>query len=211
MNLQRNGPIVSYNVYYQQLPGQPRAPASSPCVTSACVMLVEAPITNATLPSLNKYVEYIVYVTASTMIGEGPASTSMSLLTSPDVPTGPVQNIGATATSSTSILLQWDPPAITLQNGPIQGYQIQWSRISSSFTNPGRLSSFAVPTSSLTVQSANITNAGTSYFEVKGLCAVLIVRMLIDVLHLFQIWKASFSTTSASWRTQALATVRSQS
>ena len=167
--LQRNGPILSYNVYYQQAPNQPRAPASSPCVSSSCVVTVVAPSTSTPLTMLDKYVEYIVYVTASTMIGEGPASNSETLLTSPDVPAGTVQNIGALSESSTSIILQWDPPSITLQNGPIEGYMISWTRISSAYANPSRLSTFAVPSSALLVGLVNITDVATSSYEVTGL------------------------------------------
>lgn len=43
---------------------------------------------------------------------------------------GPVENLQAQAMSSTSIQASWDPPAYA--NGPIQGYRLLWTEISTS-------------------------------------------------------------------------------
>ncbi|XP_048463873.1 phosphatidylinositol phosphatase PTPRQ [Rhincodon typus] len=66
------------------------------------------------------YTEYIIRVSAFTIVGEGPP-TNISLKTQEYVPSS-VQNVTYQNITSTSILILWDPPAIP--NGIITHYTI---------------------------------------------------------------------------------------
>ncbi|XP_048405543.2 phosphatidylinositol phosphatase PTPRQ isoform X2 [Stegostoma tigrinum] len=66
------------------------------------------------------YTEYVIRVSAFTIVGEGPP-TNISLKTQEYVPSS-VQNVTYQNITSTSILILWDPPAIS--NGIITHYTI---------------------------------------------------------------------------------------
>jgi len=126
-------------------------------------------MTSVQILNLEKYLNYSIQISASNAAGEGPLTVPFYQITSIDVPTGTVQNLSASAASSTSITVSWTPPFITDQNGPILGYRVSWTRISSAFTDPSRAASGVVPTSSLVVGAAGIFDAQESSIVVSGL------------------------------------------
>ena len=132
-------------------------------------MSIAAPASSITIPSLEKYVNYTVQISAWTAVGEGKLSGLVSSLTSPDIPQGTVQNVATNSPSSTSIIVSWEPPLITLQNGPIQGYRVSWTRIDSNYTNPTLPRTATILSSLLVVGIAGISNVATSNITISGM------------------------------------------
>ena len=171
--LMRNGPIVSYTIYYQRVNG-PRVHGafSDHCAVNTngfCSLSINAPASSITIPSLEKYVNYTVQISAWTAVGEGKLSGLVSSLTSPDIPQGTVQNVATNSPSSTSVFVSWDPPVITLQNGPIQGYRVSWTRIDSAYTNPALPKTAVILPSLLVVGIAGISNTVASSITISGM------------------------------------------
>ncbi|UYV73146.1 PTPRD [Cordylochernes scorpioides] len=75
------------------------------------------------LGDLQKWTSYSVWVIAGTTVGDGPPSPPFHVRTDEDVPGEPHQ-VKVTPINSTTILVQWQPPADRDRNGLIRGYQI---------------------------------------------------------------------------------------
>jgi receptor-type tyrosine-protein phosphatase Q len=77
-----------------------------------------------TVSGLEEYCRYDCQITAGTIIGSGPYSSRVQLLTAEDAPSAPPQNLMGSAQSDTIIDLTWTaPPAIDI-NGVIRYYSI---------------------------------------------------------------------------------------
>ena len=175
--LQRNGPILNYTVYYQRVPGQSRQYGTNFATTSNCIvnsngycsLIVTAPSTSVTIPGLEKFLNYSVMITANNSAGESNPSVALYSLTLQDVPTGIVQNISTNATSSTSIVLSWNPPLITDQNGVIIGYSVNWTRVGGGSVSPTGTQFAALASNLLTVGAPGISNSALSSITITGL------------------------------------------
>nr|XP_043892479.1 phosphatidylinositol phosphatase PTPRQ isoform X1 [Solea senegalensis] len=105
---QPNGIVVHYTIYYSEnnTVTEQRLPVSDlPAPASP-----DLPF-SYTLTGLIGGTEYIVWMTSSTVQGDGGVqSHNLTLLLPEDVPSDPVQNLSAQVYSSTAIIVSWDPP-----------------------------------------------------------------------------------------------------
>uniref|UniRef100_A0AAR2IV03 DCC netrin 1 receptor n=1 Tax=Pygocentrus nattereri TaxID=42514 RepID=A0AAR2IV03_PYGNA len=119
--LETHGTILTYGVFYSQ-EGINR---------ERSVNVSEPDSLQLTVSNLKPEAVYTIRVVAYNELGPGESSEPIRLTTQPEpvqVP-GPVENLQAEATSPTSIQASWDPPAYG--NGPIQGYRLLWTEMSS--------------------------------------------------------------------------------
>ncbi|NXI43144.1 DCC protein, partial [Galbula dea] len=80
-------------------------------------------ILQLTVGNLKPEETYTFRVVAYNEWGAGESSQQVKVITQPEVQVpGPVENLQAVATSPTSILVSWDPPAYA--NGPVEGYRL---------------------------------------------------------------------------------------
>ncbi|KAG8183434.1 hypothetical protein JTE90_023190 [Oedothorax gibbosus] len=82
--------------------------------------------TSYNIENLNAYTNYSIKVRARTEEGIGHWSGTVVFITDIGVPTVP-RNLSVSNTSSTSILLSWEPPDPA--NGPILNYKVSWGTI----------------------------------------------------------------------------------
>ncbi|NWV59160.1 PTPRQ phosphatase, partial [Malurus elegans] len=83
---------------------------------------------------LNKYTEYTVEVSASTMMGEGLRSTLLHILTDEDAPSSPPQSLSVKQLLGVTVKLSWKPPLEP--NGIILYYTVYvWNKMSKRSVN----------------------------------------------------------------------------
>ncbi|XP_022247809.1 tyrosine-protein phosphatase Lar-like isoform X3 [Limulus polyphemus] len=75
------------------------------------------------IDGLEKWTKYHIWVLAGTVVGDGPLSAPLIVQTDEDVP-GEPRNVKVEPVNSTSLQVQWKPPANKDRNGLIRGYQI---------------------------------------------------------------------------------------
>uniref|UniRef100_A0AAR2LLD9 DCC netrin 1 receptor n=1 Tax=Pygocentrus nattereri TaxID=42514 RepID=A0AAR2LLD9_PYGNA len=118
--LETHGTILTYGVFYSQ-EGINR---------ERSVNVSEPDSLQLTVSNLKPEAVYTIRVVAYNELGPGESSEPIRLTTQPELQVpGPVENLQAEATSPTSIQASWDPPAYG--NGPIQGYRLLWTEMSS--------------------------------------------------------------------------------
>ncbi|XP_053386774.1 protein sidekick-1-like isoform X2 [Mercenaria mercenaria] len=112
-----NGDLLGYVLMYRQ-------------TGNIDYMAVKMPVVNTekVLPNLTKFVDYEFLVKAFNTIGEGPASTLITVFVGETAPTVAPVNIETTALNSTAIQVTWQPPPPETQNGGISGYRIMYWR-----------------------------------------------------------------------------------
>eukprot|EP00800_Vazella_pourtalesii_P019759 TRINITY_DN684_c0_g1_i2.p1 TRINITY_DN684_c0_g1~~TRINITY_DN684_c0_g1_i2.p1 ORF type:complete len:1118 (-),score=311.70 TRINITY_DN684_c0_g1_i2:160-3231(-) len=116
--IDRNGPISYYTVYYHGVRLQPEAKS----------ITVASNGREAMIEHLEEDSEYSVTVTASTVVGEGPASQTMNLTTFSALPSAAISNLNATTLSPNSIQVQFDELNYEDRNGRLVGYQVMYWR-----------------------------------------------------------------------------------
>lgn len=79
-----------------------------------------------TVTGLLKFNKYVFRVIAFNKNGPGASSDEMTCQTYSDVPSLPPQNVSVEAVSSSSIVINWQPPPEGAQNGIITGYKIRY-------------------------------------------------------------------------------------
>ena len=75
---------------------------------------------------LREFSDYTFWVSAFNANGEGALSEEITCMTFSDIPADPPQNVSLEASSSSSIIVRWEPPLKESQNGIITGYKIRW-------------------------------------------------------------------------------------
>nr|CAD7586915.1 unnamed protein product [Timema genevievae] len=80
------------------------------------------------LKDLGKFTEYSLWVVAFNQNGPGSSTEEIVGRTLSDVPSEPPQNITLEATSSTSVVVRWEPPPKSGQNGVITGYKLRYRK-----------------------------------------------------------------------------------
>ncbi len=110
------GPIIKYKLYYY-LVGATQEQSID--VHSGTEYILEG---------LDKYAEYSFRVVAYNSNGPGMGTEEVVARTLSDVPSKPPQNITLETSSSTSIMVRWEPPPKESQNGIITGYKIRYKR-----------------------------------------------------------------------------------
>ncbi|MEQ2301099.1 hypothetical protein AMECASPLE_032555, partial [Ameca splendens] len=81
--------------------------------------------THYSISGLSPFSEYEFRVLASNSIGRGPPSSIVEIRTGEQAPSSPPLHVRARLLSSTTILVEWEPPEES--NGQLQGYRIYYS------------------------------------------------------------------------------------
>ncbi|XP_034431652.1 neogenin 1a isoform X9 [Hippoglossus hippoglossus] len=77
---------------------------------------------------LKKNTEYSFRVVANNKHGPGVSTEDINVRTLSDVPSAPPQNLTLEVQNSKSIMLRWQPPPLSGQNGEITGYKIRYRK-----------------------------------------------------------------------------------
>ncbi|CAB1455251.1 unnamed protein product, partial [Pleuronectes platessa] len=81
-----------------------------------------------TMNGLKKNNEYSFRVVANNKHGPGVSTEDITVRTLSDVPSAPPQNLTLEVQNSKSIMLRWQPPPLSGQNGEITGYKIRYRK-----------------------------------------------------------------------------------
>ncbi|XP_069382189.1 neogenin 1a isoform X5 [Paralichthys olivaceus] len=81
-----------------------------------------------TMTGLKKNTEYSFRVVANNKHGPGVSTEDIAVRTLSDVPSAPPQNLTLEVQNSKSIMLRWQPPPLSGQNGEITGYKIRYRK-----------------------------------------------------------------------------------
>jgi hypothetical protein len=114
-------------------------------VETGRIFFLRSTTTSITVRSLHPYYTYRCTISAYT-VGVGPYTTIFSIRTPEDVPSGYPQSFSASATSSRSATLMWDPPNPEDRNGIVIEYTINVSAVET-----GEMFQLTSATTSLTV------------------------------------------------------------
>ncbi|XP_048584451.1 uncharacterized protein LOC5515158 isoform X2 [Nematostella vectensis] len=114
-----HGILLGYNVTYR------RAGHANQSLN-----YVRTNTSNVMLTSLEKYTWYDVRVAAFTRVGPGPA-VNVTVRTDEDIPSLPPANITVHNTTSTSLLVSWDPVPSGFAHGVVLGYRVMHRRFNS--------------------------------------------------------------------------------
>ena len=83
---------------------------------------VSASQTSASVKNLQPATTYQLHLAAANSLGQGAASTTLTVTTDEEVPEGPPLNLMASSVTSRDLLIVWSPPMAVLQNGVVTGY-----------------------------------------------------------------------------------------
>ncbi|XP_047435884.1 neogenin 1a isoform X3 [Mugil cephalus] len=110
-----NGEILTYKLYYTDK-------------SVGNEQDVEADGQSYTMTGLKKNTEYSFRVVANNRHGSGVSTEDVTVRTLSDVPSAPPQNLTVEVQNSKSIMLRWQPPPLSGQNGEITGYKIRYRK-----------------------------------------------------------------------------------
>ncbi|XP_022254822.1 neogenin-like, partial [Limulus polyphemus] len=104
--------------------------------------------TSYVIRHLKKFTKYSVWVVAVNKNGPGISTREVSAQTYSDTPSEPPQNVTVEASSSTSLIVRWEPPPKESHNGIITGYKIRYkvrgSRRGETITTDGNRRLYAI-------------------------------------------------------------------
>ncbi|KAM9861346.1 neogenin 1a [Aulostomus maculatus] len=110
-----NGEILTYKLYYtDKILGNEQD--------------VDVDGQSYTMTGLKKNSEYSFRVVANNKHGPGVSTDDIIVRTLSDVPSAPPQNFTLEVQNSKSIMLRWQPPPQSSQNGEITGYKIRYRK-----------------------------------------------------------------------------------
>uniref|UniRef100_A0A672JL87 Neogenin 1b n=1 Tax=Salarias fasciatus TaxID=181472 RepID=A0A672JL87_SALFA len=110
-----NGEILTYKLYYTDKSGGNEQD-------------VDIDGQSYTMTGLKKNTEYSFRVVANNKHGPGVSTEDVTVRTLSDVPSAPPQNLTLEVQNSKSIMLRWQPPPLSGQNGEITGYKIRYRK-----------------------------------------------------------------------------------
>uniref|UniRef100_A0A3P8RUM8 Neogenin 1a n=1 Tax=Amphiprion percula TaxID=161767 RepID=A0A3P8RUM8_AMPPE len=110
-----NGEILTYKLYYTDK-------------SVGTEQDVDIDGQSYTLTGLKKNTEYSFRVVANNKHGPGVSTEDVAVRTLSDVPSAPPQNLTLEVQNSRSIMLRWQPPPLSGQNGEITGYKIRYRK-----------------------------------------------------------------------------------
>ncbi|XP_008277436.1 receptor-type tyrosine-protein phosphatase S-like isoform X1 [Stegastes partitus] len=122
----QNGVLAGYRVRYQVVgpsdgAGDDEEPMEEPLVPAAEEQVL--------LQRLEKWTQYRVTVSASTVIGSGPESEPLVCRTDEDVPGAPPRRVEVEVLNSTALKVMWRSLTPGKQHGQIRGYQVHYVRV----------------------------------------------------------------------------------
>ncbi|MED6234735.1 putative aminophospholipid-translocase, partial [Ataeniobius toweri] len=112
-----NGEILSYKLYYTD-----RSVGTEEDV--------DIDGQSYTMAGLKKNTEYSFRVVANNKHGPGVSTEDVIVRTLSDVPSAPPQNLTLEVQNSKSIMVRWQPPPLSGQNGEITSYKIRYRKVS---------------------------------------------------------------------------------
>ena len=108
-----NGVIKSYRIYYAE-------------IENGLELYADSKTTELMLTELRPYTEYTISVVPFNQVGMGDLSQEVVAKTYSAVPSEPPANVTLEASSSTSVIIRWEPPPVEDRNGQITGYKIKY-------------------------------------------------------------------------------------
>uniref|UniRef100_A0A3B3U022 Neogenin 1b n=1 Tax=Poecilia latipinna TaxID=48699 RepID=A0A3B3U022_9TELE len=111
-----NGEILSYKLYYTD-----RSVSTEEDV--------DIDGQSYTMAGLKKNTEYSFRVVANNKHGPGVSTEDVMVRTLSDVPSAPPQNLTLEVQNSKSIMVRWQPPPLSGQNGEITSYKIRYRKV----------------------------------------------------------------------------------
>ncbi|XP_021063270.1 neogenin isoform X5 [Mus pahari] len=115
--LSGNGEIQNYKLYYMEKGTDKEQD-------------IDVSSLSYTINGLKKYTEYSFRVVAYNKHGPGVSTQDVAVRTLSDVPSAAPQNLSLEVRNSKSIVIHWQPPSSTTQNGQITGYKIRYRKAS---------------------------------------------------------------------------------
>ncbi|XP_020493326.2 neogenin 1a isoform X7 [Labrus bergylta] len=112
-----NGEIVTYKLYYTDK-------------SVGNEQDVDIDSQSYTMTGLKKNTEYSLRVVANNKHGPGVSTDDVVVRTLSDVPSSSPQNLTVEVQNSKSIMLRWQPPPVSGQNGEITGYKMRYRKVS---------------------------------------------------------------------------------
>jgi len=143
-----NGQLLGYMIRYKPA-GYPDSTRSYENITSFQYSVIHE------LTGLIYFQQYQLSVAAYNSRGLGVFSADISVRTSEGRPTAPPRNVRASAISSTSISVHWQPPSQQHINGIMQGYHVNFT---STFNDSARRTFHSNLTNMLGEQTAILTD-----------------------------------------------------
>lgn len=110
-----NGEILTYKLYYTDK-------------SFGTEQDIDIDSQTHTMTGLKKNTEYSFRVVANNKHGPGVSTDDVTVRTLSDVPSAPPQNLTLEVQNSKSIMLRWQPPPLSGQNGEITGYKIRYRK-----------------------------------------------------------------------------------
>ncbi|XP_028260589.1 receptor-type tyrosine-protein phosphatase S isoform X5 [Parambassis ranga] len=122
----QNGVLAGYRVRYQVVGPSEGAGEEREPVEEASVSASEE---QALMQRLEKWTQYRITVSASTVIGPGPESEPLICRTDEDVPGAPPRRVEVEVLNSTALKVMWRSVMPGKQHGQIRGYQVHYVRV----------------------------------------------------------------------------------
>uniref|UniRef100_A0A674NCY3 protein-tyrosine-phosphatase n=1 Tax=Takifugu rubripes TaxID=31033 RepID=A0A674NCY3_TAKRU len=122
----QNGALAGYRVHYQVLGPSDGGSVDQDFLQEASTSASEEQVV---LQRLEKWTQYRVSVSASTVVGPGPESEPLICRTDEDVPGAPPRRVEVEILNSTAIKVMWRSLTPGKQNGQIRGYQVHYVRV----------------------------------------------------------------------------------
>uniref|UniRef100_A0AAQ5ZM69 protein-tyrosine-phosphatase n=1 Tax=Amphiprion ocellaris TaxID=80972 RepID=A0AAQ5ZM69_AMPOC len=122
----QNGALAGYRVRYQVVGPSDGAGDDEETVDEPLVPATEEQVL---LQRLEKWTQYRVTVSASTVIGSGPESEPLICRTDEDVPGAPPRRVEVEVLNSTALKVLWRSLTPGKQHGQIRGYQVHYVRV----------------------------------------------------------------------------------
>ncbi|XP_059203801.1 neogenin 1a isoform X7 [Centropristis striata] len=110
-----NGEMLTYKVYYTDK-------------SFGTEQDIDVDLQSYTMTGLKKNTEYSFRVVANNKHGPGVSTDDVVVRTLSDVPSAPPQNLTLEVQNSKSIMIRWQPPPLSGQNGEITGYKIRYRK-----------------------------------------------------------------------------------
>ncbi|XP_061594498.1 receptor-type tyrosine-protein phosphatase S isoform X3 [Cololabis saira] len=122
----QNGDLSGYWVRYQVVGPSEGAGDSTEPMEEPMVPPSEEQVL---LQRLEKWTQYHITVSASTLVGRGPESEPLMCRTDEDVPGAPPRRVEVEVLNSTALKVMWRSLTPGKQNGQIRGYQVHYVRV----------------------------------------------------------------------------------
>uniref|UniRef100_A0A671Z545 protein-tyrosine-phosphatase n=1 Tax=Sparus aurata TaxID=8175 RepID=A0A671Z545_SPAAU len=122
----QNGVLARYRVLYQVVGSSEGGSDDEEPMEEPTIPATEQQVL---LQRLEKWTQYRITVSASTVVGPGPESEPLICRTDEDVPGAPPRRVEVEVLNSTALKVMWRSLTPGKQNGQIRGYQVHYVRV----------------------------------------------------------------------------------